>query len=610
MRDSEVVASIVAGDALGLAAAYDRYAEPLYQYCRTLLADSANAADAVQDTFVIAASRLDGLRDPDGLRPWLYAVARNEALRILRSNKGTSALDEAPDMSDDSGDIAADAARVDLRALLEDAAAGLNPGERELIELQLRQGLETAEVATVLGVSRNHAHALLSRATQQLETSLAALLVGRTGRGECGELRAMLDGWDGRLTILLRKRVHRHIEHCATCTARRDHELRPAMLLDLSPGAALAAGAAISLRLARGAPEGLRAHTITLATGQGAGVVAHRAAVLSRAGAFTGSGFPHPAHGAKAAHGGSGGVGSGGSGGSGRAGRVKGALRSSPKGAATVAAVIVIAVIIAAVAIALTGGTQTLKPAAGPSPPRVGAAATPAAASTSASASAGQSAARKTRLKATSAAASARPTASATASPTAETTAALAVAPTLTTARPPLGAPSATPTTARPTPPATRPAPTPTPGALSVDPRGGTLALEPNGPGRQIDLSGSGAGDWHVTWSVAVANDPENAVSVSPASGTLTPGDSTAAVTVTARHFVPCGWPQSPTITVSPGGAVFSVCTGRSRHFTGDGSARADDDAGHASPPGREPEKHRAGTSAQPNVGSHHGRVL
>src|ERR1700722_11379255 len=307
MRDSEVVASIVAGDALGLAAAYDRYAEPLYQYCRTLLADSADAADAVQDTFVIAAARLDGLRDPDRLRPWLYAVARNEALRILRSKKAISALDEAPDVTDGSGDsdidadADVDAARVDLRALLEDAAAGLNPGERELIELQLRQGLETAEVATVLGVSRNHAQALLARAGRQLETCLAALLVGRAGRGECGELGAMLDGWDGRLTILLRKRVHRHIERCATCTARRAHELRPAMLLDLSPGAALAAGGAILLMHPRGAAPGLRAHTITLATGQGAGVAAHRAAVLSRAGAFTGSGFPQPARGAGAA---------------------------------------------------------------------------------------------------------------------------------------------------------------------------------------------------------------------------------------------------------------------------------------------------------------------
>ena len=63
MRDSEVVAAIVAGDPEGLAEAYDRYASPLFTYCRSLLRESADAADAVQDTFVIAASRLAGLRD-------------------------------------------------------------------------------------------------------------------------------------------------------------------------------------------------------------------------------------------------------------------------------------------------------------------------------------------------------------------------------------------------------------------------------------------------------------------------------------------------------------------------------------------------------------------
>src|ERR1700678_254286 len=133
MQDSEVVASIVAGDPRGLAMAYDRYADPLYKHCRTLLRDPADAADAVQDAFVIAASRLDGLREPDRLRAWLYAVARNEALRILRSKKGASALDEAPDVTDDSADIGRAAEHADLRALLDDASDGLNPGEREVI---------------------------------------------------------------------------------------------------------------------------------------------------------------------------------------------------------------------------------------------------------------------------------------------------------------------------------------------------------------------------------------------------------------------------------------------------------------------------------------------
>jgi len=101
MLDSEVVAAIVAGDPNGLAEAYDRYASPLYTYCRSLLREPADAADAVQDTFVIAASKLAGLRDQSRLRPWLYAVARNECHRRLREKASTaaSALDLSLRMS-------------------------------------------------------------------------------------------------------------------------------------------------------------------------------------------------------------------------------------------------------------------------------------------------------------------------------------------------------------------------------------------------------------------------------------------------------------------------------------------------------------------------------
>ena len=292
MRDTEIVASIVAGDPNGLASAYDQYADPLFTYCRSLLGDPADAADAVRDTFVIAASRLGGLRDAGRLPAWLYAVARGECRRIARSKKGTPALGEAPDVTGHSAGVGGDAERAGLRALFENAAAGLNPAAREVIELQLRQGLDAGEVATVLGVSRNHALALLSRARSQLEACLGVLLVARAGRDECGELGALLAGWDGRLTATLRTRGHRHIERCATCSARRELELQPVMLLGLSPGAAMAAGAAESLRGAFGAPAGLRAHTIALATGRGPGAAAHSAAVLARAGTFGKQGFP------------------------------------------------------------------------------------------------------------------------------------------------------------------------------------------------------------------------------------------------------------------------------------------------------------------------------
>ncbi|MGD0561306.1 MAG: sigma-70 family RNA polymerase sigma factor, partial [Streptosporangiaceae bacterium] len=241
MRDSEVVAAIVAGDPAGLAAAYDKYAAPLYSYCRTLLREPADAADAVQDTFVIAASRLSALRDPERLRSWLYAVARNECHRRLRGGSDFAPLEEAPDVTDESVDISADAERRELNDLINAALGGVGPAEREVLELQLRQGLDGGEVAAVLGVTRNHAHALLSRARDQLHTSLGVLLVARSGRPDCPELDELLADWDGKLTVLLRKRLNRHIQHCPACSDRRRRELAPAMFLGLAPILALPA---------------------------------------------------------------------------------------------------------------------------------------------------------------------------------------------------------------------------------------------------------------------------------------------------------------------------------------------------------------------------------
>jgi len=100
MQDRETVAAIAAGDPQGLAEAYDHYAAPLYTYCRFMLpgADpSDDAADAVRDTFIIATSRLQGLRDPDRLGCWLQAVARNECLRRLSAGGGAARLAGRPD---------------------------------------------------------------------------------------------------------------------------------------------------------------------------------------------------------------------------------------------------------------------------------------------------------------------------------------------------------------------------------------------------------------------------------------------------------------------------------------------------------------------------------
>jgi hypothetical protein len=92
MEESEVIATIVAGDPAGLAEALDTYATSLYAYCRSIL-PPAGAADVVTDTFIVARAKLDGLRDPARLSQWLQAVARNECFRRVIADGGTPPAD-------------------------------------------------------------------------------------------------------------------------------------------------------------------------------------------------------------------------------------------------------------------------------------------------------------------------------------------------------------------------------------------------------------------------------------------------------------------------------------------------------------------------------------
>jgi len=499
MRDHEVVAAIVAGDPAGLAEAYDRYATPLYSFCRTMLREPADAADAVQDTFVIAAPRMSGLRDPERLRSWLYAVARNECLRRLRAGSQHASIEEAPDVTDEAADVAADVERADLRALVRDALGGVGPAEREVLELQLRQGLSGGEVASVLGITRNHAHALLSRARDQLETSLGALVVARTGRQDCPELDAMLQDWDGTLTVLMRKRVNRHVERCRVCSGRRRREVSPAMLLGIAPIAALPL-------MAGGLPAGFRDQVLRLATGNSPAAVAHRAAVAKTSYSFGHHGFPRPLHQPgtpwlhpRPAH----------------AGAVAGTA------AAVAAGVTWIAVPPHHGVPPAGAATPGVSGSAGPALGRDGQPGTPRASATA------QASALTT---ASSGAGAGRPTAEVTGAPSSALSSAGASS---------AGAsPSAS----------TSSSDSPGAGTLSVSPA--TLNLTPPASG-SITLTASG-GD--VNWSISEPAGLEKKVVVVPMSGTLAAGQSTT-VSVTVQG------PGKPRVhlTFVPGGAIVTV---------------------------------------------------
>lgn len=247
VRDTEIVALLVAGDRRGLEAAYDAYADRLHDYARGLLRSIGPdaAADVTHDTFLIAFGKAADLRDPERLRPWLYAITRNECLRLLRQAKRTRpvAAEQLTDLTDETAgrssavpDPSSALATADVAELVRAAADGLAPKDREVFDLGLRHDLSGPAIAAALGVSDNAAHAMVSRVRTALSRALGALLVTR--HRECEELDRVLQGWDGDFDALWRKRIARHVDGCLTCTSVQDRELSPAALLAVAPLAA------------------------------------------------------------------------------------------------------------------------------------------------------------------------------------------------------------------------------------------------------------------------------------------------------------------------------------------------------------------------------------
>ncbi len=238
--DAELVTAYLAGDRGALAGIYDRFSPGLYDTAAAMLRDRHEAADLTHDVFLIAIERLAQLREPERLKPWLYAVLRNEVYR--RTKKRGRALPTdfsamgAPEVA---APIAPDAegaaiSAAELGELVRSAACGLDERDQLVLELSVRQGLQGTDLAAALGVSADQSYTLVHRMRDRVDRSMTALVVARAGRKDCPDLAQVLYGWDGEFTVLVRKRVARHIETCETCQRTR-RKAAPLALLGAAP---------------------------------------------------------------------------------------------------------------------------------------------------------------------------------------------------------------------------------------------------------------------------------------------------------------------------------------------------------------------------------------
>ena len=87
MRDSDFVHGLKQGDEVIFKKLLDEYQKPLIRLCKGFLHNEEDAKDIVQETFVEVFKSIHQFRSDARLSTWLYRIAVNKSLNLIRKNK-------------------------------------------------------------------------------------------------------------------------------------------------------------------------------------------------------------------------------------------------------------------------------------------------------------------------------------------------------------------------------------------------------------------------------------------------------------------------------------------------------------------------------------------
>ena len=226
--DERLVDALRGGSEAAFEVIYTRHHRGVLSFCRHMLGSVEEAEDAVQHTFLAAYRDLLRSAKPIQLRPWLYAIARNRCLSVLRARR-ESAADEPVEPSTEHLSHEVER-RHDLRALLGDLA-DLPPDQRAALVLAELGDMSHDEIGAVLECPKEKVKALVFQAR-------SSLIASRKAREtSCAEIREQLANLRG--GSLRRNTLRRHLRECPGCRDYRDQVLAQrnalALILPVAP---------------------------------------------------------------------------------------------------------------------------------------------------------------------------------------------------------------------------------------------------------------------------------------------------------------------------------------------------------------------------------------
>jgi RNA polymerase sigma factor (sigma-70 family) len=232
LSDERLTRRAVGGDERAFAAIFRRYHQDLYRFCLAIVGNPHDAQEALQNTMAKVLRALPGEEREIDLKPWLYRIAHNESIDLLRRRRETHELD-VEQVAPGYGLAEDVVTRERLRQLLDDVGE-LPERQREVLVMRELSGLDFEEIGGALGTSGAVARQTLYEARQSLRQ------MGEGREMVCSEVAKALSDGDGRVTR--RRDVRAHLRSCHSCRRFREEiKSREHDLAALAPLPALAA---------------------------------------------------------------------------------------------------------------------------------------------------------------------------------------------------------------------------------------------------------------------------------------------------------------------------------------------------------------------------------
>jgi len=197
------------GSEPAFATIYTRYHQRLYRYCRSVLRDSDDAYDALQSTLAGALAALQSAKRDAPLRPWLFRIAHNEAVSLIRRRVPVGEHSDAAHPCAASAEHQA-GERARLALLVADLQQ-LTERERSVLLMHELSGLTHQEIAIALRISIHQVKHAISEARR----SLVEFEDGRVMA--CEAVRKSISYEEVR--GLRHGRVRAHLRDCTACAA-------------------------------------------------------------------------------------------------------------------------------------------------------------------------------------------------------------------------------------------------------------------------------------------------------------------------------------------------------------------------------------------------------